>query len=199
MLLGDGALEIGGDESFHDHAARRVLRRDDAEFDELPHAVVRHERTDLVAGQEFEAARGIAHRHAHAVAVRVGGDDEIRAILLGELHGERERLGVLGVRRFHRGETSVGDLLRGHRGVAETQPVEHRLDDRPADAVDRGEDDPQSALRRGGDHRAVEDQRLQARHVGVVVRRAEHSQRALLRGGQRRVHIAFSWRTVKES
>ena len=120
-------------------------------------AVEGHQRADLIAGEQFEFAGHVAHRDAHAVAIRIGGDDEVRVFAFRERDGHRERVGVLGIRRCDRREPAVEAFLLGHGEVAEAELVEHRFRDDAAGAVDCGEDNLQPALRSGGDHLAVED------------------------------------------
>ncbi len=191
MFGGDGLLQVGGNQRLDDDAAAGIGGGDHAIGDKLLHPVVGHERTDLIAGQQFELPGAIARGHAHAIAIRVRGDDEVGAFFFRQRHGLGQRLGILGIRRLDRRKAAILHFLGGDRQVAESEAVEHRLDNDAADAMDRGEDDLQPAARRLRDHGAVEDERFEAGHVGVIGFLAENGDFPLLLRGHRFVDIAF--------
>ena len=141
MLFRDGFLQVGGDQRLHDHAAGGIGRGDDTVGQQLPHAIVGHQRADLVAREQFHLAAAIARGHAHPVAIGIRRDDQVGAFLLGEIGGHRERFGILGIGRFDRRETAIFHLLLRDGEIMETQAVEHRFGDDAARAVDRSEDD----------------------------------------------------------
>ena len=75
--------------------------------DEPRAAVIGHDRADLVAGEQDHLPAGIAHGHAHAVGVGIGRQDDVGVLGFRLLDREFQRLGILGIRRFHRRETAI--------------------------------------------------------------------------------------------
>ena len=71
---------------------------------------------DLVAGKQLEVAMLVPHGHAQAVAVGVGGENHIGAHLIGQLDGQGERAGILGVGHLDGGKIRVRQLLLLHHG-----------------------------------------------------------------------------------
>ena len=94
-MLRDCFLQIGSDECLDDDTARRVFFVEHAAVEQRLRAVERDQRTDLVAGQQLHLAAGSTDRDTHSIAVRIGGDNEIRVLLFCQSNRECERLGVL--------------------------------------------------------------------------------------------------------
>ena len=84
-MLRDRLLQIGGDEGLDDDPARRILGVQHALLEERLRAVVRDERTDLVAREQFHLSTGVADRHAHAIAIGIGRDHQVGVFLRGQL------------------------------------------------------------------------------------------------------------------
>ena len=90
----------------------------------------------------------VAHGDAHAVAVRVGGDDEVGAFFVGELHAQGQGLGVLRVGRLDGGEAAVHHVLLGDGDVIESEGFQRGQGQHAAGAVDGREDDASGPSRR---------------------------------------------------
>ena len=73
-------MQISGDESLDDHGARGVLFIQHAFVEQCLDAVPGKKRTDLVPGQQLHFAALCSNCHAHAIAIGIGGDDEISAL-----------------------------------------------------------------------------------------------------------------------
>ena len=116
-------LKIGGDECLDDHAARAVRVIEDSEFKKPRGPIPSEDRADLVARNEVHFAFRIPRGNSHAVVIRVGGDDKVRAgeVGLGDRHAER--LGIFRIRRLHRREASIGNFLLGHAVALESEPL----------------------------------------------------------------------------
>ena len=167
VFFGDGALEVGGDKGFNQDAAAGVFGGDDALFEQFGDPVIGHQGADLVPGEQLEVARAGPDGNAHPVAVRVGGDHQVRVLAFGECDGHGERLGVFRVGRLDGGEAAVGRLL--FRDGAELEPefLEDGFDDGAAGAVDGGEDDPEAG--RGADECGIKNEGFETLEVGGIV------------------------------
>ena len=111
--MGDGVLELGGDEGFDDDGVVLVSVGEDAEVEEGFEAVPCHEGTDLIACDELHASGAVADGDAHAVAIGVGADDDVGVFLFCEVEGHLEGRGVFRVGGDDGGEAAVGDVLSG--------------------------------------------------------------------------------------
>jgi hypothetical protein len=79
---------------------------------------------------------------AHAVGIRVGADDEVHAVFLGQLHRQIEALGILRVGGDHGGEVAVDDhLLRHAQQVLDAQRPQRLRHQLVAAAVERRVDE----------------------------------------------------------
>lgn len=94
---GDGVLHGAGDEGFQEDGATAVGVVEDAEIEHGFDAIPGDEGTGLVASEEDHFTSGIADADAHAVAVRVGANDNVCAFFVGEIDGHLEGGGVLWV------------------------------------------------------------------------------------------------------
>ena len=93
----DLILQCGGHEGLHQRDTIGTGLGNDAELLISGKTILGHQGTDLVAGDEVHLAVPAPHRGAHAVAIGVGGHDEIESLFLGQLDCERKRVGVLRV------------------------------------------------------------------------------------------------------
>ena len=93
-ISGDGILQIRGDKGLHENGVIAVRVVDDPLVLKSQQAVVAHQGPDLVSGDQGHFSRTIARRHGHAVAVGVGGDDQVCATFfgLGDSHAEGFRI-----------------------------------------------------------------------------------------------------------
>ena len=111
-------------------------------------------------------------RHAHAVAIRIGRDDQIGAVLFAPAPRQAaapRRFPGSAIPRW--GNARRSDPVPSTTSKVETEPLEHRLDDDAAGAVERREDDAQRF--RGANQLLVQDQTLEPLHVGLVDLAAE--------------------------
>ena len=191
--IGDGALEFGGDEGFDEHRAAAVGVGEPAEIEAGFQAIPRHERADLVAGEELHRSGGVADGHAHAVGVRIGADDDLGSGFLGEIDGHLQGRGVFRIRRLHGGEAAVLDVLLGHGEHFESEAAEHRHVDGAAGAVQIGEDHLGG---RAFEQLRLEQQGLEPLDVAFIHFAAEHGDGATLAFrkrfvgfGNHRVHL----------
>ncbi len=128
--------ELGGNDRRH---RDRVLRHGAARRSVLAD-IIEEQRADLVSRQQ-PVIRAVLHRDAHAVAVRIGGKQQVRAAFLGELQPFGERLLDLRVREWAGWKVAVRMLLLrndGHIRRADfgkhpahrlvTRTVERRID-----------------------------------------------------------------------
>ena len=76
---------------------------------------VQQQNAHLVAGHQLELA-ALLYGDAHPVAVRVGGQQQVRLDLLAQLQAFLQSLPELGVGIGVGGEVSVGILLLRHHG-----------------------------------------------------------------------------------
>ena len=137
-VLADGGQQFTGD----DRLDAVLLAVQLAEFLPAGEDVVGEEAPGLVAGELDHLAFVVADGDAQAVGVRVGGEDEVRAGLVGLRQGHLHGRGLLRVRGDDRREIAVADILLGNMDdVLEADAGEgfrHELD---AAAVQRGVDD----------------------------------------------------------
>ena len=108
--LGDLSRHVGGHQALDGgglvgHGPRPALGSDE---------VVQQQDPGLVAGDLDVAPLSVLHLDGHPVGVGVGAQDEVGVHLLGQIHGQGEGLGVLGVGRLYRGEAAVDDHLLLH-------------------------------------------------------------------------------------
>ena len=101
-LGGDDGLEAHG---LFGHFSGAAHRTDE---------VIQQQHAGLIAGDGDELAVRAANHDAHAVAVRVGAQNEVSAHLVGQVDGQVEALRVLRVGRGHRGERAVQHHLLLH-------------------------------------------------------------------------------------
>ena len=80
---GDLILQAAGDKCFNEHGARLVVVIEQAELEVSGDPIPSHEGAGLVAAEQDEPSLRIPDGHAHAVAVGVGANDQIRSFLLG--------------------------------------------------------------------------------------------------------------------
>ncbi len=108
---------------------------------------IREEEPDLVTAERAVAASGRGHTNRKTVRVGVVGEHQIRLEPRRERQGERERGGLLGVRRARRREASVRRCLLGHDGDArEPRASERAGGELASDAVKRRVDDGERAV-----------------------------------------------------
>ena len=165
-FFGNRLLKIGGDECLDDHATRAVGVIEDSEFKKPCRPIPSEDRADLVAGDEMHFPFRIPRGNTHAVVIRVGGDDEVRAGAVSLRDGHRERLGIFRIWRLHRREASIGNFLLGHAVALKSQPLQHGFDDDRANAVQRGVDDLEGVL--AADQLRIDRESGQPLHVGLV-------------------------------
>ena len=110
VRLRHGARHFGR----HDGLERGGIRGQLARALHRTDQIVEQQNARLVAGDRLELALLVAHHDADAVAVGVGAENEVDVVLLGEVNGEGEALGILRVRGNDRGEIAVDDHLLGH-------------------------------------------------------------------------------------
>ena len=108
--LGHLTGHLGGDDGFQSYGLGGQLARALHRTDQI----VEQQHARLVAGDRLELALLVAHHDADAVAVGVGAEDEVDVVLLGEVNGEVEALGILGVRGHDGREIAVDDHLLGY-------------------------------------------------------------------------------------
>ena len=170
-MRGDGLLQISGHESLDEDGTGGVFPGQNPAIKQRFRPIIGEERANLVARQQLHFPGGAAHSHAHAIAVGIGGDDEVGLVLVGQLNGQAQGLRILRVGGLDRGEGAVKTILGRDDFKMETESLEHRLGDNTARPVDRGEDNAQGL--RVADQAGLDDQGLEARHVGFVNLRAE--------------------------
>ena len=110
VRLRHGARHLGRDDSLERGGIRGQLARALHRTDQI----VEQQHARLVAGDRLELALLVAHHDTDAVAVGVGAEDEVDVVLLGEVNGEVEALGILGVRGHDGREIAVDDHLLGY-------------------------------------------------------------------------------------
>ena len=115
----------------------------------------------------------VPHQDAHPVGVGVGAQDEVGPLLLGDVHGQIEALGVLRVRGGHRGEVAVQHHLLGHAEYMLHSKAAQGLGDQLIAAAVEGGVHHLEAVGHPGHHRLVVGH---GHHVGqeLLVRLLPH-------------------------
>ena len=111
------------------HGVRQLFRGDD---------VIGEQHANLVAGQGNILAGLVLEDDAGAVRVRVGADDKVNIVLLGQLDSQREAFLVLRIRVLHGREVAVDlHLLRLTDNVLVAQSAQNLGHQTVASAVER--------------------------------------------------------------
>src|SRR5205814_5632664 len=85
VKIGDGLLQIGGNESLNDHGAGSVLFIQDALVEQCLDSIPGKERAGLISSQQFHFATLCANCRSHAIAFWVRRDDQVRIFLLSKI------------------------------------------------------------------------------------------------------------------
>ena len=121
---------------FDDHGARGVLFIQHAFFEQSLDAVVGKKRTDLVSGQQFHfAVLWSRHRRAHAIAIGIGGGDEIGVPCSASSIAIVSASAFSGFGDFTVGNRPSRQSCSGTTLEIETEPCQHRFDDYAAGSV----------------------------------------------------------------
>ena len=137
-MITDGSLKIGGDVGLHQHRVSLIAGVDDPLLAEFLHSIPRHERANLIAGDQLEFARLIAHHNAHAVAIRVGADNDVRAFLFRQINPHLQGGGIFRIGGFHRWESTVRNILLGNRDGIEPEFTQNARHQHATAAMDGG-------------------------------------------------------------
>ena len=137
-MLGHGVGHLRGDDGLHDILVAVQL----AALGPAGQLVAQQQHEGLVAVQQHVFALLVAQRHADAVRIGVGGQNQVGALLRGQINGHRHRLALLGVGRLDGGEVAVDDsLLLHHDHVREAEFLQRRRNQPHARTVHRRIDD----------------------------------------------------------
>jgi hypothetical protein len=128
--------------------------------------VVRHERPDLIAGQESHFPVLVSHYDTHAVRVRVGPDDDIGTTCFSLVHSHLECFGVFRIRGFHGGEGTVLDVLGGNSVALKSEAAQDLRRDRASRSVNVRKDNLEITL--GFHHGRIEQQGLEASEIDLI-------------------------------
>ena len=188
---GDGVLHGAGDEGLQEDGVLFVFVIEDAEIKHRLQAIPAHEGAGLVAGQEDHFTLVIADADAHAVAIRIGADDDVCAFFVGEIDGHLQGRGVLGVRRFDGGEAAVAHVLLGDGEEVEAELFQQHGDEHAAGAVECGEDNFEVLGLVAFQQLGLQHHGLDAGEVEVVHLSAERDDFALLIGWEGCVRLVF--------
>ena len=142
-------------------------------FEKTFRSVIGEKRTDLIAREQIHRAAGGPDCHPHPVAIRIGRNDQIGALPFRQLDAEPQRRRVFRVGGVDGGKISIEAVLFFHDSKVETKSLEHRFDDDATCAVQWRENN--SKRLGGADQLLVQDQTLEATHVGLVDFAAEHA------------------------
>ena len=174
VLLGRRTRHFGGNDGLEDRRMRRhgvcqLLRGDD---------VIGEQHADLVARQGDVLAGLVLEHDAGAVCVRVGADDEVNVVLLGEVDSQIEAFLVLRVRVLDGREIAVDlHLLRLADNVLVAEAAENFRNQTIACAVERGVNELEVvcnllyAVRVDGNL----DDLAEVRLVGVLAEHTDHA------------------------
>ena len=100
-------LQLGRHKRVDDRDMWAAFTRNPTEFFVFGEPIFRQESTDLVPGEQFHCPGAISHGNAHPVRVRIGRDHEVGPPPIRQRHSERERFGVLRIRRLHRRKARI--------------------------------------------------------------------------------------------
>ena len=188
---GDGVLHGASDEGLEEDSVLFVFVIEDAEIKHRLQAIPAHEGAGLIAREEDHFALVIADADAHAVAIRIGADDDVSAFFVGEIDGHFQGRGVLGVRGFDGGEAAITHVLLGDGEVVEAELFQQDRDEHATGAVEGGEDDFEVFGLLAFQQLGLKHHGLDSCEVEVVHLSAERDDFALLIGGQGCVGFVF--------